>query len=76
MTMLLSGDIATFTTSVFGDQLATAFEDPSRINWWLVAGAVVLFAVMIVVVRRWFAREQAQGKAEKAAEPAKAEADA
>ena len=48
----------TVTTSVFGDQLATAMEDPSRINWWLVVGAVVLFAVMIWVVRRWFAREQ------------------
>jgi uncharacterized membrane protein YdjX (TVP38/TMEM64 family) len=53
----------TVTTSVFGDQIATALEDPSRINWWLVVGAVVLFTVMIVVVRRWFAREQASGPA-------------
>jgi uncharacterized membrane protein YdjX (TVP38/TMEM64 family) len=50
----------TLTTSVFGDQLATAFEDPSRINGWLVAGAVALFAAMILAVRRWFAREQAK----------------
>jgi uncharacterized membrane protein YdjX (TVP38/TMEM64 family) len=50
----------TLTTSVFGDQLATAFEDPSRLNGWLVAGVVALFAAMIVVVRRWFAREQAE----------------
>lgn len=48
----------TLTTSVFGDQLATALEDPSRINWWLVAGAIVLFAAMIVAVRRWFVRQQ------------------
>lgn len=51
----------TLTTSIFGDQLATAFEEPSRINWWLVVGAVVLFAAMIVAVRRWFAKEQARG---------------
>jgi phospholipase D1/2 len=53
----------TLTTSVFGDQIATAVEDPSRINWWLIVGAVVVFAIMIVVVKRWFAREQAEGKA-------------
>lgn len=51
----------TVTTSVFGDQLATAMEDPSRINWWLVVGVVALFGVMIWVVRRWFNREQDGG---------------
>jgi uncharacterized membrane protein YdjX (TVP38/TMEM64 family) len=51
----------TLTTSVFGDQRATALEDPSRINWWLVVGAVVLFAGMIWYVRRWFAREHMGG---------------
>jgi uncharacterized membrane protein YdjX (TVP38/TMEM64 family) len=52
----------TLTTSVFGDQIARAVEDPSRINWWLVIGAVVLFTAMIVAVRRWFLREQATAK--------------
>ena len=27
----------TLTTSVFGDQIQTALEDPSRINYWLIA---------------------------------------
>lgn len=51
----------TLATSVFGDQIARAVEDPSRINWWLVVGVVVLFVAMIVAVRRWFAREQQGG---------------
>jgi uncharacterized membrane protein YdjX (TVP38/TMEM64 family) len=48
----------TLTTSVFGDQIQTALEDPSRINYWLIAGVVVFFAVLIVVVRRWFIKQQ------------------
>ena len=50
----------TLTTTVFGDQIQTALEDPSRINWWLVAGVVVLFVVMILFVRRWFAKQKAR----------------
>lgn len=48
----------TLTTTVFGHQIQTALEDPSKINWWLVAGVILLFVVMIVVVRRWFAKQQ------------------
>ncbi len=48
----------TLTTTVFGDQIATALEDPSKINWWLVGGAVVFFAVLILVVKRWFKRQE------------------
>jgi uncharacterized membrane protein YdjX (TVP38/TMEM64 family) len=48
----------TLTTTVFGDQIQNALEDPSRINWVLVAGVVVLFIVMGLVVRRWFASQQ------------------
>ena len=47
----------TLTTTVFGDQFATALEDPSRINYWLVGGVALLFAVLIYFVRRWFAKE-------------------
>jgi uncharacterized membrane protein YdjX (TVP38/TMEM64 family) len=47
----------TLTTTVFGDQFATALEDPSRINYWLVAGVAVFFVVLIYIVRRWFAKE-------------------
>ena len=39
----------TLTTTVFGDQIQTALEDPSRINWWLVAGVLLMFVVMILL---------------------------
>lgn len=45
-------------TSVFGDQIATALEDPSKINWWIVAGVVLAFAVFTYFVRRWFASQE------------------
>ena len=48
----------TLTTSVFGDQIQTALEDPSRINWWLIAGVIAFFAVLIFFVRRWFLKQQ------------------
>lgn len=47
----------TLTTTVFGDQIQDALEDPSRINWVLVAAAVLLFVVLAAMVKRWFARE-------------------
>jgi uncharacterized membrane protein YdjX (TVP38/TMEM64 family) len=42
-------------TSVFGNQLARALEDPSTINWWLVAAVLAAFVLMTWLVRRWFA---------------------
>jgi phospholipase D1/2 len=50
----------TLTTTVFGDQIQTALEDPSRINWLLVGGVAALFVVMTLVVRRWFAVQHRQ----------------
>jgi phospholipase D1/2 len=44
-------------TTVFGDQLQSALRDPERINYWVIAGVVVVFAVGILLVRRWFRRE-------------------
>lgn len=44
-------------TSVFGDQIATALEDPSKINYWLVGAVTVAFIVMTWLVRRWFSRQ-------------------
>jgi uncharacterized membrane protein YdjX (TVP38/TMEM64 family) len=43
-------------TSVFGNEIAAALEDPSRINWWIVGGVVVAFVAMTYFVRRWFAK--------------------
>jgi phosphatidylserine/phosphatidylglycerophosphate/cardiolipin synthase-like enzyme/uncharacterized membrane protein YdjX (TVP38/TMEM64 family) len=39
--------------TVFGDQLETALRDPSRINYWAVAGVVILLVVATLAVRRW-----------------------
>jgi uncharacterized membrane protein YdjX (TVP38/TMEM64 family) len=47
----------TLTTAVFGDQIQTALADPSKINWWLIAGVIAFFAVLIIIVRRWFLRQ-------------------
>lgn len=43
----------TLTTTVFGDQLETALRDPSEINYWLVTGIVIFFAIAVLMVRRW-----------------------
>ncbi|HWI12978.1 MAG TPA: VTT domain-containing protein [Burkholderiales bacterium] len=47
------------TTAVFGGEIATALEDASRINYWLVGGVLALFAAMTWYVRWWFKRRQA-----------------
>ncbi|HSD53842.1 MAG TPA: VTT domain-containing protein [Burkholderiales bacterium] len=48
--------------TIFGDQLETALHDPARVNYWVVAGVLIFFAVLTVAVRRWLAR-QSQGTA-------------
>jgi len=45
--------------TVFGDQLARALEDPSKISWWLIALAIVVLAVFTYFVRQWFATQAA-----------------
>lgn len=57
----------TLTTTIFGDQIQTALEDPSRINYWLIGGVVLFFAVLIMVVRRWFLKQHKIGHAQHAA---------
>lgn len=42
-------------TSVFGAQLTAALEDPSTINWWIVAAVVLAFVAMTWLVKRWVA---------------------
>lgn len=43
----------TLTTTVFGDQLSAALEDPARINYGLLAGAVAALVVVTLLVKRW-----------------------
>jgi phospholipase D1/2 len=47
------------TTTVFGGEIASALEDPSKINYWMLGGVLLLFVVMTYFVRRWFVRRQA-----------------
>jgi uncharacterized membrane protein YdjX (TVP38/TMEM64 family) len=44
-------------TVIFGDQLQLALRDASRINYWVIAGVVIVFAAGIYAVRRWFKAE-------------------
>lgn len=50
----------TLAATVFGDQLHAALQDPGAVNYWLIAGVGLLFAVVMLVVRRWFRRQMAQ----------------
>jgi len=44
-------------TTVFGDQIAMALEDPSRINYWLVGAVAAALVVLTYFVRRWFSKQ-------------------
>jgi phospholipase D1/2 len=44
-------------TSVFGGQLTAALEDPSTINWWIVAGVIIAMILLTWYVKRWFASQ-------------------
>jgi phospholipase D1/2 len=48
----------TLASTVFADQVAAALEDPSTINYWVIAGIAVFFVVLIFGVRRWLAKMQ------------------
>jgi uncharacterized membrane protein YdjX (TVP38/TMEM64 family) len=45
-------------TSVFGDQIATALEDPSKINWWIVAAVLLAVVAFTYLVGRWFSQPE------------------
>jgi phosphatidylserine/phosphatidylglycerophosphate/cardiolipin synthase-like enzyme/uncharacterized membrane protein YdjX (TVP38/TMEM64 family) len=49
-------------TTFFGNQIAGALEDPSRINYWLVGAAVVVMIAMVLAVRRWVQKLEAEDK--------------
>ena len=46
-------------TTVFGFQIMSALEDPSKINWWLVAGVIAAMVALTWYVKRWFAAQAA-----------------
>jgi uncharacterized membrane protein YdjX (TVP38/TMEM64 family) len=49
-------------TSVFGSQISAALEDPSTINWWIVAAVIAAMIALIWFVRRWFAGQGSPAK--------------
>jgi len=43
----------TLTSTVFGDQLQAAMEDPAKVNYWLIGAALALLGAATWFVRRW-----------------------
>ncbi len=48
----------TIATTVFAKQIEAALEDPSRINYWVVAAVLIVLIALVVFVRRWLASIQ------------------
>jgi uncharacterized membrane protein YdjX (TVP38/TMEM64 family) len=42
--------------TAFGQQIRTALEDPSKVNYWLPALAAVGFGLFVYFGRRWAAK--------------------
>jgi uncharacterized membrane protein YdjX (TVP38/TMEM64 family) len=47
---MLPGTVA---TALFTNQLLAALDDEAEVNYWIVAGAILVLAALIVIVRRW-----------------------
>ena len=45
--------------TVLSDQLAAALEDPTSVNWWLIAAAVLLLLTLAYFGQRWLRRAHA-----------------
>jgi uncharacterized membrane protein YdjX (TVP38/TMEM64 family) len=48
----------TLATTVFARELEAALEDPSRINYWVVAAVILVLVLLVIFARRWLARIQ------------------
>jgi phospholipase D1/2 len=46
----------TLATTVFAHQIEAILEDPTRINYWVVAAILAVFVVLVLGVRRWIIR--------------------
>ena len=42
--------------TVFGDQINAAMEDPSKVSWWLIGGALLLLVAFTFLARRFLAK--------------------
>jgi uncharacterized membrane protein YdjX (TVP38/TMEM64 family) len=54
---LLSLAPALLAWTVFGDQIVTALEDASKVNYWLIGGVVVLFVGFVFATRWWLKKK-------------------
>lgn len=52
----------TLTSTVFGDQLQAALEDPRQVNYWLLGGVLALLATATWFVRRWLINSAASAR--------------
>lgn len=43
----------TLAATVFGNELQAALEDPGKVNYWLIGGALAFMVVATLLVRRW-----------------------
>ncbi len=50
----------TLATTIFGDQLEAALHDPERIDYKLLAAAVLSVTLLTLAVRRWLVKQQKQ----------------
>ena len=57
--------------TVFGHQIATALEDPAKIDWWVVGGVVAALAFGAIAVWRWVGSLYPAAAPHRLAEPAR-----
>jgi uncharacterized membrane protein YdjX (TVP38/TMEM64 family) len=50
----------TLATTIFGNQLEAALQDPSRINYGILAAVVLALTVLSLIVRRWLVTQHRQ----------------
>jgi uncharacterized membrane protein YdjX (TVP38/TMEM64 family) len=60
--MLLGMLPGALATTFFADQLTEALEDPSRINWWIVAGVTAILVALLYGARRWMKKLEAEDR--------------
>lgn len=51
----------TLATTVFAKQIEAALEDPSRINYWVVALVVAILVALVFGARHWMVKVQHEG---------------
>jgi uncharacterized membrane protein YdjX (TVP38/TMEM64 family) len=50
----------TLATTLFANQIEIALQDPDRINYWVVAGVLLVLIGLTVIARRWLTKMEEQ----------------